>query len=191
MASNWSQDIYIKAYRFAAEAHNGQLFPGTQLPYIMHVSFVAVEVIAALGVHSGLNGNLAVQCALLHDTLEDTKATYNELSEEFGAKVAKGVKALTKDLSIGVNISEKWRRKKLQMDDSLKRIRKQRNEIWMVKLADRITNLQPPPSHWDQEKILRYKQEAKLIYDNLKDADKFLADRLKQKIGNYNLDKGT
>jgi (p)ppGpp synthase/HD superfamily hydrolase len=56
----------------------------------------------------------------------------------------------------------------------------------MVKLADRISNLGPPPSDWDQEKISKYKEEAKLIYDNLKDANKFLADRLKQKIDNYN-----
>jgi hypothetical protein len=47
-------------------------------------------------------------------------------------------------------------------------------------------NLQPPPSHWDQEKISKYKQEAKVIYDNLKNASKFLADRLKQKIDSYN-----
>lgn len=39
----WTQANYIKAYRFAAEAHNGQLFPGTDLPYIMHVTFVAME----------------------------------------------------------------------------------------------------------------------------------------------------
>jgi len=41
--SHWSQDTYIKAYRFAAEAHNGQLVPGTTLPYLMHISMVAME----------------------------------------------------------------------------------------------------------------------------------------------------
>jgi hypothetical protein len=56
-------------------------------------------------------------------------------------------------------------------------------------LADRIANLQPPPLDWDQEKISNYKQEAKLIYDHLKDASKFLADRLKEKIDNYNSEK--
>ena len=61
----------------------------------------------------------------------------------------------------------------------------------MVKLADRISNLGPPPSDWDQEKISKYKEEAQLIYDNLKDANKFLADRLKHKIDNYNWEKPT
>ena len=64
MPSDWTPDIYIKAYRFAAIAHNGQLVPGTELPYIMHLSFVAMEVIATLNREKGFDGNLAVQCAL-------------------------------------------------------------------------------------------------------------------------------
>lgn len=36
-----------------------------------------------------------------------------------------------------------------QMEDSLRHIRLRPKEIWAIKLADRITNLQPPPSHWD------------------------------------------
>ena len=64
MPNHWSQDTYIKAYRFAAEAHNGQLVPGTTLPYIMHVSFVAMEITAALSVEPVNNPDLAVQCAL-------------------------------------------------------------------------------------------------------------------------------
>ena len=120
--------------------------------------------------------------------LEDPGIKYDNLKDEFGIRVADGVHALTKDESIGSDLS-KQERKKLQMTDSLERIKKQPKEVWMVKLADRITNLQPPPLHWDQEKISNYKQEAKLIYDNLKDASKFLADRLKEKIDNYNLEK--
>jgi len=184
----WSQEKYIKAYRFAAEAHKGQLVPGTDLPYIMHLSLVSMEIMAALSVENDLDGDLAIQCALLHDTIEDPGIKYDKLRDEFGIRVADGVHALTKDESIGSDLS-KQERKKLQMTDSLERIKKQPKEVWMVKLADRITNLQPPPLDWDQEKISNYKQEAKLIYDNLKDASKFLADRLKEKIDNYNLEK--
>ena len=184
----WPQEKYIKAYRFAAEAHKGQLVPGTDLPYIMHLSLVGMEIMAALSVENDLDGDLAIQCALLHDTIEDPGIKYDKLRDEFGIRVANGVHALTKDESIGSDLS-KQERKKLQMTDSLERIKKQPKEVWMVKLADRITNLQPPPLDWDQEKISNYKQEAKLIYDNLKDASKFLADRLKEKIDNYNLEK--
>jgi (p)ppGpp synthase/HD superfamily hydrolase len=71
----WKPDAYAKAWRFAAEAHHheGQEFPGTELPYILHVGQVAMEVMAAIAARGGIDDpNLAVQCALLHDTVEDT-----------------------------------------------------------------------------------------------------------------------
>jgi (p)ppGpp synthase/HD superfamily hydrolase len=97
MQNHWSQDAYIRAYRFAAEAHNSQFVPGTTLPYIMHVSYVAMEITAALSVEQVNNPDLAVQCALLHDTIEDTKATYDDVRKRFGTDVADGVLALSKD----------------------------------------------------------------------------------------------
>ncbi len=187
MPSDWSQDLYIQAYRFAAQAHweRAQLVPGTQIPYLMHFSFVAMEVIAALAVESIMDGDLAVQCALLHDTLEDTDVTHNDLTNKFGIKVADAVAALTKDETIAAESKDKWQRKVLQMADSLKRIKSQPKEIWMVKLADRITNLQPPPHYWTMDKVERYKQESIKIYETLKDGSLFLAHRLKNKINLY------
>jgi (p)ppGpp synthase/HD superfamily hydrolase len=55
----------------------------------------------------------------------------------------------------------------------------------MVKLADRITNLQPLPKHWDKEKIKQYKEEANLIHNNLVEANQLLANRLQNKIIQY------
>lgn len=57
----------------------------------------------------------------------------------------------------------------------------------MVKLADRITNLQPPPHYWSREKIQNYKKEAELILEHLGTSNKYLADRLKEKIDGYQL----
>jgi (p)ppGpp synthase/HD superfamily hydrolase len=187
MPSDWSQDLYIQAYRFAAQAHweKHQRVPGTRIPYLMHFSLVAMEIVAALAVESGLDGDLSVQCALLHDTLEDTDTIYEVLVNHFGAKVADGVAALTKDESIGADAKDPWQRKDMQMADSLKRIKKQPREIWMVKLADRITNLQPPPHNWTQDKVRRYKQEAIEIHEWLREGSPFLADRLKGKIDVY------
>jgi len=180
MKLSWSQELYIKAYKFAAEAHEKQKLPGSDLPYIVHVTLVSMEIMAALSVESDLDGDLAIQCALLHDVIEDAGIKYDKLKNEFGVKVANGVNALSKNQAI--------KSKEEQMIDSLERVKKQPREVWMVKMADRITNLQPPPLHWNQEKISKYKQEAKLIYENLKDASKFLADRLQQKIYDYNSD---
>ncbi len=173
---NWSQESYIKAYQFAAQAHQGQEFPGSKIPYIMHLSFVSMEVIAALNVEKEYDGDLAIQCALLHDTIEDTDTTFEQINTDFGEAVAKGVLALTKDNTIV---------KHLQMEDSLTRIKQEPKEIWMVKLADRISNLQAPPHYWTQDRIIQYREESVQIYEALKDASPFLASRLAGKIEDY------
>ena len=55
----------------------------------------------------------------------------------------------------------------------------------MVKLADRITNLQPPPSYWTKDKIEKYRAEAIEILDALGEASGFLFSRLREKIDGY------
>ncbi len=170
----WHQKAYATAYQFAAEAHKGQLLPGSDLPYIVHVTLVAMEIMASLQFERQHDGELAIQCALLHDVIEDTAVTYEQVAETFGKRVADGVLALSKN---------KCLEKTAQMEDSLLRIRQQMPEIRMVKLADRIINLQPPfPSHWNKEKIFRYRQKAITIYKALKDASPYLSLRLRMMI---------
>jgi len=176
---NWSQDIYIRAFRFAAEAHNGQLYPGTDLPYLVHIILVCMEVIAALNDENHLDGNLAIQCALLHDVIEDTEVGYEDIQAEFGNEVSEGVLALTKDDTLD---------KEERMADSLERILSQPHEVWVVKLADRITNLAPPPDFWSKDKINRYRDEAMEIHEALHKSSKNLGIRLIEKIEGYGLD---
>ena len=65
------QELHIGAYQYAAKAHNGQLLPGSDLPYIVHLSLVSMEIKAASTVGSrNLEGDFALQCALLHDTVD-------------------------------------------------------------------------------------------------------------------------
>lgn len=173
----WSQEHYIKAYRFAAEAHQGQFVPDTEIAYIMHLSLVSMEVIAAVRSESGHDENLALQCALLHDVIEDTPVTYEQVEVTFGSIVAAGVSALTKNKSLD---------KSVQMSDSLKRIQQQPHEVWMVKLADRITNLQPPPTYWTKDKVAKYQAEATEILNALGEASALLSTRLSGKIEAYN-----
>jgi len=173
---SWSQEKYIRAYRFAAKAHRGQLVPGTGLPYLMHLSFVSMEIIAALVVEEGENPDLAVQYALLHDVIEDTKLSYQRVKEIFGKDVADGVDSLSKRKDI---------EKSQQLRESLKRIQLQPNEVWMVKLADRISNLQPPPFDWTQVQIRAYWESPDEIYAALKDASPYLGERLRKKIDIY------
>lgn len=176
MSITWSQEHYVRAYMFAAHAHQGQLVPGTALPYIVHISLVSMEVVAALGHEPDPDGDLAIQCALLHDVLEDTSVSYDELEHIFGIAVAQGVQALTKNSALP---------KAIQMADSLARIRQQPPAVWKVKLADRITNLQPPPASWSATKIEQYRDEAEQIYAALHTASPYLACRLQQRIAAY------
>jgi len=172
----WSQEEYIRAYRFVAKAHLGQLYPGTGLPYLMHLSFVSMEIIAALAVEEVDHPNLAVQCALLHDVIEDTKTSYQKVKEAFGIDVADGVNALSKKMAVN---------KSHRLHENLERIRKQPREVWMVKIADRISNLQPPPLNWTQTNIKAYWSSSKKILTSLEDASPYLGERLFNKIENY------
>ncbi len=174
----WNPDIYIKAWHFASHAHQGQQMPGSELPYINHIGNVAMEAMATIAQSDEIEQpDLLVQCALLHDVIEDTDCRFADVEAEFGLVVANGVLALSKDESLPT--------KRDQMVDSLNRIKAQPPEVWMVKMADRITNLQSPPHYWNREKIKAYQDEARLILAELGAANAYLAGRLEQKIENY------
>jgi len=169
----WSQEKFLKAYHFAARAHRGQKYSGTGLPYLMHISFVTMEVCAALTVEKVDDPDLAVQSAILHDVIEDTSVTKSRLKEEFGKAVANGVDALSKNKEL---------KKKDRLQDSIERILEQPTEIWMVKLADRISNLQEPPFHWSKERREKQIKTSTFIYESLKGGSGYLANRLDEKI---------
>src|SRR6478672_6559323 len=170
------QSAYQNAIRFAAEKHIGQTIPGTEISYVVHLSNVAMEIIIAAKNSEGFDLEFAVQVALLHDILEDTETTFDQLEQKFGVEIANAVLALTKSPDVT---------KEEKMFDSLNRIRQQRKEVWAVKLADRITNLQQPPNHWDSNKILNYKIQAKQILDYLEGGNEYLEGRLRNKISEY------
>lgn len=172
----WFPDLYLRAVRFAAAAHHGQKLPGSELPYLVHVAQVAAEVMAALAVEPADRPDLALACALLHDVVEDTPTTLADVEAAFGRDVAAGVAALSKDPNLP---------KDQAMADSLRRIRQQPREVWWVKLADRIVNLEPPPHYWKPDKIAAYRDEAGRIADSLGDASPYLHARLRARIAGY------
>lgn len=174
--TRFDTDRYAQALRFAATAHAGQTVPGTPLPYIVHVATVAAEVMAALAAESHPDPDLAIACALLHDTLEDTATTFETLEARFGRPIADGVAALSKDATLP---------KAERMEDSLRRIRKQPRDIWLVKLADRITNLVEPPRDWSALKRAAYREEAMRIGELLGEASPYLAGRLAERLDSY------
>ena len=175
----WSQDLYQETILFVAEAHKEQKVPGTDLPYLVHLSNVCMEVMAALHFDSErVNPDVCILCALLHDSVEDTDVTAQLVKDKFGDAVATGVAALTKNESLP---------KLESMQDSLARIKAAGKAAGMVKMADRIVNLQAPPAYWPDKKIKVYQEEARLIHSELKHFHKYLADRLAKKIEDYEI----
>ena len=171
----WDQDLFKRALDFAARAHGTQAVPGSGFPYVVHVSKVATEVLLACQ-DGGLEPNLALACALLHDTLEDAGVTAAVLEQEFGLAVSLGVQALTKDDRLP---------RPQRMADSLRRIHHQPREVWAVKLADRVSNLEPPPPDWSLDKRRAYLAEAHLILEALRGASPALEARLLTKAALY------
>jgi guanosine-3',5'-bis(diphosphate) 3'-pyrophosphohydrolase len=177
MKDTYIQTIYQKTIDFAAQMHGQQKMPNG-LPYIVHLSNVAMEVFMAHKQKPDFDLKLAIQLALLHDVLEDTALSFKELKAYFGNVVAEGVLALTKDITLD---------KKDQMDDSLNRILDLSKEVAIVKLCDRIINLQKPPKKWGMAKIKSYHSQAIQIVERLKGKNEYLDNRINKKIEKYKL----
>jgi len=170
-----TQDTIAKAWLFAATAHKEQKYPIKELPYLMHIGSVVLEVVGVLD--SIQNPTLALCCAILHDTIEDTVVTFEDIQKEFGNDIARGVAALSKNKNLA---------KEKQMRDSLERIKQEPKEVWIVKMADRVANLSKPPASWSLEKRKNYQKEATMILEYLGSANEKLAKRLASKITEYN-----
>jgi (p)ppGpp synthase/HD superfamily hydrolase len=168
----WDPDLFNRTLHFAAAAHEGQFVNGQNYSYVVHLIGVCMEALRAAQIEQSADSNLIMQCSLLHDTIEDTPVTQTILSDRFGRQVAEGVTALTKKTEEST-------------EDYLKKILAKEKEIWMVKLADRIWNMQEPPPHWDTAKRREYLVEAKLIHDRLHKGSPYLAARLSDKMYSY------
>lgn len=173
LAEDW-----LAAWHFAAQVHNAQRVPGTDLPYLKHLGMVAMEIFSAHAVAPVGDLGLAVRCAILHDTIEDQSVRHEELVDRFGPAVEDGVLALSKSPDLP---------KAEAMTDSLRRIQAQPREVWCVKLSDRISNLHTAPDHWTPEKCATYRAEAQQILDALGPAHAVLAERLAAKIAAYSI----
>jgi hypothetical protein len=111
----FSADLYLRAMHFAARAHGDQkMLEG--LPYVVHLSTVAMELTCAFRMEQDRDEALALPCAILHDVVEDTETRLDQVAEEFGPCVAAGVAALTKNAGLP---------EERQMRDSIERILQQ------------------------------------------------------------------
>jgi len=182
MNDNFTIDDLQNIWQKVSILHNGQTYGGQhkdqKIEYINHIGSVVFEIMNVAKNTSDFNFDLAVKCAFLHDTIEDTDFSIEDLEKEYGKEIKEGVLALTKNTEL---------EKKHQMIDSLERIKAQPKEVWAVKMADRICNLYAPPYYWNESKKEKYLEEAKIILEYLKDGNDYLAKRLSEKIEAYKI----
>jgi guanosine-3',5'-bis(diphosphate) 3'-pyrophosphohydrolase len=152
--------LLFRALAFAAHKHRDQRRKDAEAsPYINHPIALA-EVLAGEG---GVSDAEVLAAALLHDTIEDTATTAEELRAGFGERIAAMVVEVTDDKEL-----PKADRKRLQIEhaagisDGAK----------LVKLADKICNLRDvaerPPAKWDLQRRQAYFDWAKRVIDRLR-----------------------
>ena len=157
---NRNSSLITKALEFATAKHRGQSRKdeaGT--PYINH----PIALMNLLTDRCGITEINVILAALLHDTIEDTDATADEIEELFGAEIRDIVLEVSDDKSLPSPV-----RKKLQIDHASSIS----YEARLVKLADKICNLQDilasPPARWDLQRKREYFDWAKKVVDELR-----------------------
>jgi guanosine-3',5'-bis(diphosphate) 3'-pyrophosphohydrolase len=137
----------LSALSFAAGKHRDQRRKDHQAsPYINH-PIAITEVLARHGVRDVVT----LMAAVLHDTIEDTETTPDELEQNFGPEVRAVVEEVTDDKSLPKDV-----RKQLQIDHAPALS----DRAKLVKLADKICNVTDvthrPPHDWDFQRRLAY-----------------------------------
>ncbi len=152
-------EVLSKAYTFALNAHKNQKRDSGD-PYVIHPVAVA-DILSDLKLDSA-----TIATGLLHDTIEDTKATYSTVAKEFGKEVADLVEGVTKISELEGKITQNSKAenfRKLILATS-KDIR-----VLLVKLADRLHNMRTLDSINDKSKRERISKETMEIYAPLSD----------------------
>ena len=159
-----------KAYDFALKAHEKQKREEGS-PYIIHPVAVA-KILTELKLDSA-----TIATGLLHDTIEDTHATYKTIEEEFGREVADLVEGVTKisefeNQAISNSKAENFRKLILATSKDIR--------VLLVKLADRLHNMRTMHFVSDKEKQIRKAKETMEIYSPL--ADRMGMNRIRDEL---------
>lgn len=158
--------LVLAATQFAALKHRDQRRKDADAsPYINH----PIALANVLRFEGGITDAITIAAALLHDTIEDTNTTYDELLTHFGREVADIVMEVTDDKTL-----PKATRKQLQIDHA----RHGSPRAKFVKLADKICNLRDlissPPADWSSERIHAYFNWADAVVAGLRGSNPHL-----------------
>lgn len=153
-------ELLFRALSFAANKHRDQRRKDTgATPYINHpiaVTRLLIEI-------EGIRDTTTLCAALLHDTIEDTETSAEELTREFGATISELVQEVTDDKTLAKPV-----RKQAQIDHAPHLS----CEARAIKLADKISNLQDvsqnPPPGWSLQRRRDYYDWASQVIDGLR-----------------------
>lgn len=132
-----------KAMIFASEAHCGMLRKGTKIPYIVHP--MEAGAIAA----SITDDIEVISAAILHDVLEDTSVTEEQIEEKFGKEVLRLIKSDSEDKRENLPPEETWKIRKQEIIEFLKNKADKKEKI--IAMADKLSNIRA--IYRDYEKI--------------------------------------
>lgn len=149
--------IVVQAALFAAERHRHQRRKDIDAtPYINHPLALA----SVLSIEAQIDDPVLIAAALLHDTVEDTETTIDEVTDLFGTEIAGIVAEVTDDKSL-----EKEERKRRQVE----MVSKKSTAAKLIKLADKTSNLRDiassPPADWPLERRQAYFYWAAEVID--------------------------
>lgn len=150
----------VAAIAFAADKHRNQRRADEEAsPYINH----PIALVSVLANEAGIEDEIVLMAALLHDTIEDTQTTEEELVRAFGKEIADIVMEVTDDKGL-----PKAERKRLQVENAARISPRAK----LVMLADKICNLRDvaatPPVEWSLAQRLEYFKWAGSVIDRLR-----------------------
>lgn len=164
--------LIMQALSFAAHKHRDQRRKDVDAsPYINH----PISLANILTNEGGISDVEVICAALLHDTIEDTDTTAEELDQVFGSVIQSIVVEVSDDTSL-----PRVDRKRLQIEHAAHASDKAK----LVKLADKISNLRDvavnPPENWTLERRQEYFDWAKQVIDQLRGVHPKLEDLFDQ-----------
>ena len=169
-------EVLAKAYNFALEAHKKQK-RDEGVPYINHPVAVA-NILSDLKLDSA-----TITTGLLHDTIEDTHATYQTIKEEFGQEVADLVEGVTKISVFENQATDETNKIKFTKAENFRKLiiaTSKDIRVLLVKLADRLHNMRTIKYVKDNKKKIRKAQETMEIYAPL--ADRMGMNRIRDEL---------
>lgn len=149
-------EFLLKGMSFAAEKHQGQCRKDeAKTPYIIH----PIGVASTLFEEGNIRDKEVLVAAFIHDTLEDTDTTVEELEKLFGSKV----RSIVEEVTIDPNLTTE-ENKQRQVDHAPT----MSQEARLVKLADRLYNVRDlKTANFDKEKIIAYLEWGQKLHDAL------------------------